>query len=58
MMQDLTGTPPSEEDVAQATAVLKKSLVLYFIKLPPELAVEIPNVLRCLEHYRELRRKP
>jgi len=51
-MQDLTGQPVSLADIESAERAIKSALVK---SLPPELAVELPNVLRCLRDLRALR---
>jgi hypothetical protein len=53
---DLTGKDPSAKDVREAEAVVIK-FILQITKLPPELAVQMPNILRCLRHYEFLRTK-
>jgi hypothetical protein len=47
--QDVSGRPPTLEEVQSAKRVVTKLLVVGILKLPPELAVELPNVRRCLE---------
>ena len=54
---DLTGTPPSLQDIAEAQGVVARALLLYLLKVPPELAVQLPNILRCLEELVVLRKK-
>ena len=45
---DVTGKPVSRRDVEEAEQVVRKFMVNGIMKLPPELAVQIPNILRCL----------
>ena len=47
-MEDLTGQPVSKKDVLEARVVIQKFLVTGLTALPPELAVQLPNILRCL----------
>lgn len=56
-MEDLTGTPPSEEDIHEAEIACRKALVLHIAALPPQLATQLPNILRCLDDYKKLRKK-
>ncbi len=51
---DQTGQPPSVEDIDRAIAAVSNALVRDIVKLPPQLAVELPNTLRCLK---ELKRR-
>ena len=46
--EDLTGTPPSMEDVQEARAVVQRAVIEYILKIPVELAVQLPNIDRCL----------
>jgi hypothetical protein len=47
-MTDKSGTPPSMADVEKARAVVKRALTVHLPRLPSELAVELPNIYRCL----------
>ena len=51
---DMTGTPPSERDVDEATKVVKKMIITQMMNLPPELAINLPNILRCLQRLKEI----
>ena len=51
-MNDLSGKPPSDQDVQEALAVVQ---VVGVLKLPPDMAVQMPNVFRCLKHYSKMR---
>jgi len=48
-MDDLTGTPPSVRDIEEATRAVQEAMVRDIVKLPPGLAVQLPNIHRCLE---------
>ena len=48
---DKTGTMPSMEDVAEAIEVIQQ-LLRGVHHLPPELAVQLPNIHRCLSTLR------
>lgn len=54
---DASGQPPSLADIANAIKVVQTALVRYVMKMPPEVAVELPNILRCLHRLRELESK-
>lgn len=47
-MIDKSGQPPSKEDIVEAKKVVVKYLIVGITLLPPELAVQLPNILRCL----------
>lgn len=51
-MEDLTGKPVSKQDIDEALIVVQKYLVKGMTTFPPEFAVQLPNIMRCL---RELR---
>ena len=53
---DLTGTPPSARDLQEAQAVVRKAIVTMMAKIPPELAIQLPNILRCLMEVEQLNR--
>lgn len=54
---DITGQAPSERDVDDAIQAIRNQVVgMGMLKLPPELAVNLPNILRCLQHYKAHRR--
>jgi hypothetical protein len=48
-MVDLTGTPVTKTDIEEALTIVRKYMVIGIMKLPPELAVQLPNIKRCLE---------
>lgn len=48
-IEDRTGSLPSSNDVNEAIAVISKFVTIGMMKLPPELAVQMPNILRCLK---------
>lgn len=50
-MIDMTGKPVSKRDIEEAILVVKKSMVTELAKLPPGLAVQLPNILRCLQEF-------
>jgi len=45
---DNTGKPVSASDIREALDVINKYLIIGMTKLPPELAVQLPNISRCL----------
>lgn len=47
-MEDRTGQPVSKQDVQDALGVVRKFVVTGMLTLPVELAVQLPNILRCL----------
>jgi hypothetical protein len=47
--EDKTGQPVSDQDIDEAIAVVTRAMVLSVLKLPPELAVQMPNIHRCLK---------
>lgn len=53
-MEDLTGTPPSRRDVEEAIAVIQKVFVTQLHTLPIELAIQVPNIHRCLKRLAEI----
>jgi hypothetical protein len=54
-MEDLTGKPVSKQDVVEAREVVTKYMVLGMTRLPPEFAVQLPNILRCLRELEALK---
>lgn len=52
-----TGDAVSIEDIDGAIAVVRRSLVQNILSLPPGLAVEMTNILRCLQQFHTLRLK-
>jgi len=58
---DKTGQPPSAEDVAQAEKAVRTAMIRDLVRLmpvSPELAVQLPNIRRCLQTLSELLKKP
>jgi len=54
-MSDLTGQPPSARDVDDAIeAVMKILHPSMFTKLPSEIVVNAPNILRILREYKKV----
>jgi hypothetical protein len=53
-MIDKTGEPPTIEDVQEAIVTIQEAMTRNFLALPPKLAVELGNILRCLQ---ELQRR-
>lgn len=51
---DKSGSPPSLADVKEAQAVMRKALVVWIGKLPPEMAVNVANIYRCLQYLEEI----
>lgn len=52
--EDVTGSPVSARDIDDAIAAI--TMVLrpeHLTKLPPQLVVNAPNILRCLRELRE-----
>lgn len=47
--EDMTGKPVSKDDIREALTVVRKFLTIGITKLPPELVVQLPNILRCLQ---------
>lgn len=47
-MEDLTGKLVTKEDINEILTVVTKYMVIGMLKLPPELAVQLPNIRRCL----------
>ncbi len=47
-LEDISNRPPSLVDVREARAAAGKMIVLAMMKLPPELAIQVPNIHRCL----------
>lgn len=48
-IEDMTGKPISRDNVREAIVVVRKYMVIGLLKLPPELATQLPNILRCLQ---------
>jgi hypothetical protein len=48
--EDKSGQPPSRQDIDEAILVCKKAVIVFRANLPPELVVNLPNIIRCLEH--------
>jgi len=46
--EDRSGQPPSALEIDEAVAVVQKWMVIGMMQLPPELAVQLPNIRRCL----------
>jgi hypothetical protein len=53
-IEDQTGMPVPVAEYDEALAVTRKYLVRLMTTLPPEFAVQIPNIIRCLEQGRAL----
>jgi hypothetical protein len=55
---DLTGSPVSIHDVTEAITAIKNVLLhpAVLLSLPLELAVQLPNALRCLNELEKLKR--
>jgi hypothetical protein len=53
-MHDKSGQPPSIADVREAKQVVVKHAIVGIAKLPPELAVQMMNILRCLTYLEHL----
>ena len=52
---DMTGRPPSADDVNEALAVVTKFMAPpKILDLPPELAVQLMNIRRCLVRLNQL----
>ena len=47
-MEDLTKEPITDEDVTRAKTAIRYATVRCMASLPPELGVEMGNILRCL----------
>jgi len=45
---------PTNEDAIEAVAVLEKTLKYDLLHIPPGLAVQLPNIIRCLKAYQPL----
>jgi hypothetical protein len=56
-MIDMTGQPPSNQDVEDAIKAVTSVMVnpKTMLSLPPELIVNLPNIRRCLMELRKLR---
>lgn len=52
---DLTGEPPSDTDIHAARSVVARSIVKYIHEIPPELAVQLPNIHRCLTYLQRIK---
>lgn len=50
---DKTGQPPSARDIDEAIAIVQKHITA-IAALPPALAVQLPNIYRCLRYLREI----
>lgn len=47
-IKDLTGSMPTKRDLNDARQVVKKHVMTGILTLPPELALQLPNILRLL----------
>jgi hypothetical protein len=45
---DNTGKPVSRRDIEDAIGAVRTAMAKHFVTLPPELAVQLPNIHRCL----------
>jgi hypothetical protein len=52
--EDKSGQPPSARDVDEAIATVGRFIVRAIGTLPPELAIQLPNIHRCLRYLREI----
>ena len=52
--EDKSGHPSAMRDYDEAIEVVKKHLVTGIMNLPSDLAVQLPNILRCLEQGRDM----
>lgn len=53
---DKTGQPPSDDDIAEAREVLCRAAVKHIALIPPAIAVQLPNLIRCLDELTKWRR--
>ncbi len=54
MMVDMTGEPPSKQDIEDAIAAITKLAHPKFMTtIPPEVAVNVMNIRRCLQYLRD-----
>jgi hypothetical protein len=54
-MEDRTGKPVRKEEVDEALAVVRKFIVSGLTTFPPEFAVQLPNIMRCLQELRSIK---
>lgn len=52
---DKSGQPPSDQDIDEAIQAVRASFVKHIAKIPPELAVQLPNISRCLAYLKEIK---
>lgn len=54
-IEDMTGQPPSKQDIEDAIqAATKLMSPALLMKIPPEIAVNAGNIRRCLMHLKSL----
>lgn len=54
-MEDLTGKPVSLENIAEAQRAVRNAMIKYIADVPPELAVQLGNIHRCLAEFGALK---
>ena len=54
-MEDRTGQPESLASIAEAQRAVRNALVKHIAQVPPELAVNLAVILRCLQELAEIR---
>jgi hypothetical protein len=54
--EDLTGKPVSLEHIDEALKVIQRHMVISILNLPPDLAVHLPNIHRCLVELRSMKK--
>lgn len=52
---DLTGEPPSDTDIHDARSAVARLIVKHIHEIPPELAVQLPNIHRCLTYLQRIK---
>ena len=55
-IEDRTGVPQNVVEYDEAIKVVQKFIVTGITNFPPEFAVHLPSILRCLEQGRALTR--
>lgn len=52
---DISGQPPSDRDIHEAEQAVRTAIVKYIGKVPPELAIQLTNIMRCLQYLKEIK---
>lgn len=53
-MEDVSGRPPTLAEIREARQAASKLIIVAIGKLPPEIAIQATNMLRCIQFLEQL----